>query len=141
MPLVKLPRVVTVGQPRSSLHRGTVMPLTVFGQNKYTYTHALTHIPKNTHTGMPRAKHILACTEVLSKTLRGITRSGEHLRQTLGEFLLFLGYHVPQKDGRRGWQEKQNVQKFRGLVVPLWDKWTGSAGQRPFHCPNLSHLI
>jgi len=29
---------------------------------------------------------------------------------------------------------------FHGLVVPLWD-WTGSAGQRPVNCPNLSHLI
>jgi len=30
---------------------------------------------------------------------------------------------------------------FDGLVVPLWDKWTCSAGQRPVHCPTLSHLI
>ena len=139
MPLAKPPRVV--GQPYSSLHRGTVMPLTVFGQNKYTCTHAFANIPKNTHTGMPRAKHTLACTEVLLRSLRGITRSSEHLVQTLKKLLLFSGYHVLQKDGRRGWQEKQNVQNFHGLVVPLWDKWTGSAGQRPFHCPNLSHLI
>jgi len=34
-----------------------------------------------------------------------------------------------------------SLWKFHGLVVPLWDKWTGSVGQRPVHCPPLSHLI
>jgi len=33
------------------------------------------------------------------------------------------------------------LKNFHGLVVPLWDKWTGSAGQRPVHCPaSQSHL-
>jgi len=30
---------------------------------------------------------------------------------------------------------------FHGLVVPLWDKWTCSAGKRLVHYPILSHLI
>ena len=33
------------------------------------------------------------------------------------------------------------LAKRHGRVVPLWDKWTGSIGQRPVHCPTLSHLI
>ena len=39
--------------------------------------------------------------------------------------------------------ERDSIRKneFLGLVVPLWDKWTGSARQRPVHCPTLYHLI
>jgi len=36
-----------------------------------------------------------------------------HSRCTLSEnFCFFLGFHVPRKDGRRGWQKKQEVSKY-----------------------------
>jgi len=43
---------------------------------------------------------------------------------SLWEFLLFPGYHDPQKNYRKGWQKKQKVSKCsQHSIEKFWHKW------------------